>query len=338
MNTLENIINGNKIGGFNFLFKYIPPKKSIKSSIVKVSEIFHEGYEGEFTITCEETYGYTIANSLRRILLSDINGMAPVAISIKNATHEFTTIPGMKETVLNFLIKIRQLRIRTKEDFVILQLKKTGSGPVTTEHLSLVDGVSIINEVTFCHLEGKNSFEAQIAFAKSYGFVRAECHEFSPKIPTNFFTIDSCFSPIKNCSYTVHTSTSGSIKSDIITIKISTDGQITPEEALNEAIAKNINILNALCPNNQEQEEPLSEDYINDTFLNTAIKDITELSVRAKNCLLSNEIDFIKNLVTKTPEQLSSLSGFGQVSLDEVQDYLNKNGLQLGMKIKGGIK
>jgi len=165
----------------------------------------------------------------------------------------------------------------------------------------------------------------------------AEDHEFLPKLNNGFFAIDSYFSPIVQCSYDVQTLTSSSIKSDIIVFKLETDGQITPEEALNEAIGKNITALKYLSPDYKIKED-LNEEEEFDMFLDVQIKDITELSVRAKNCLLSNKIDYIRDLVTKTPEQLSTLSGFGEVSLKEVQEYLNTRGFQLGTKLHGSFK
>lgn len=332
--TDEDITNDFKENKSSNSFRYVSQKKNVKTLIQKVTHIHNN--KANFSIICEETYGYTIANSLRRIILSDIAGLAPVAVKINDIEHEFSTNQDFKENILEIVNNIRKLKIKSSLDFFTLNLKKNGAGPLTTNHIILNENqdLCLLNDITFCHLDTKGFINAKIVFAKGNGFISAEEHEFFPKLNNGFFAIDSYFSPIVKCSYEIQTSTSSSIRSDNISFEIETDGQLTPEEVMNEAIKKNIIALKNLCPEYKEVEESQeSEEY--DMFLEMLIKDIPDLSVRAKNCLLYNKIDYIKDLITKTPEQLSTLSGFGEVSLKEVQEYLNVRGLKLGTKLAG---
>lgn len=335
-----------KNAGMAFDFMYKKDPINIKTEYTKVNTGFRDGLQfGHFNIRCAKTFGYAMAHSLRRILLSSISSYAPVAICIAGAKHEFDVIPDVKETLIEILINIKNLYVtfskeesansetKNEETKYILSLKKKGAGAVFAGELVCPTGAKIVNrDLALCHLDINGSIDMQIIVANGHGYKGANEHIFTPMLPVGFFAIDSYFSPVKRVWYFVNIEDQNH---DIIDIHLETDGRISPEEALREAAKLFASSLIPLANGMLETISTPEEDK-RDEFLYTEIRNIPNLSVRAKNCLTNNGIRTIAELISKTDEELRTMTGFGDVSLNEVINFLSENSLCLGMRIRKG--
>jgi DNA-directed RNA polymerase subunit alpha len=286
----------------------------------------------------ERGFGITIGNSLRRILLSSLQGAAIVSVSFDNVVHEFTTIPGVIEDVTDIILNLKEIRLRLDEaEKAVIRLSKEGEGVVKAGDLESDDLVSILNpeqHIATLNKEGKLSMEMVVKMGK--GYVPAEKNK-GKNQPIGVIPIDAIFSPIQKVNYVVTNARVGQITDyDKLTLEVWTDGSIFPEDA----VAYGAKILKEqMSPfiNFEEEPEPLEEEVeVKDETLNENLfRPVSELelSVRSANCLKNANIKLIGELVQKTEAEMLKTKNFGRKSLNEIKGILENMGLSLGMKL-----
>jgi DNA-directed RNA polymerase subunit alpha len=279
-------------------------------------------------------YGMTLGNSLRRVLLSSIAGAAITSFKVDGASHEFTTVPNVKEDVVEIILNLKGVRFRVFSDEPqTIRLSKKGEGPVTAKDISGNADVEIVNgDHVIAHIDNsKGSLEMDIVVEKGRGY-RAMDEYGDRKMIADMIAIDSIFSPVQRVRYKVENTRVGQMTDlDKLLITIETDGTITPNEAFEEASAILVNQYTALAGQTTvEKGAPLTasgetEDEtsgVDDTpALMTPIEELN-LSARTTNALVNNDIHRLKDLFELSDIELKELKGFGSKALDEVKEKM----------------
>ena len=271
-------------------------------------------------------YGNTLGNSLRRVLLSSIEGSSVVAFKIDGATHEFTTVPGIKEDVIDIMLNIKNIRIKSHSDEPVeLRLEKSGNGTVTAGDIKPNADIEVINPeqviATIDDPKGKLAIDFVVDTGRGYKTIKESSDE---RLYTDMIAIDAMFSPVLRVRYKVDGTRVGQNSNlEKLSLTVETDGTITPQAAFEEAAAILVNQYTALAGATQVEAAPTlgqhSEDE--DSELETSIEDLN-LSARTSNALINNEIRVVRDLVTLSEQDLRELKGFGSKALDEVKDKL----------------
>jgi len=291
----------------------------------------------------ERGYGHTIGNSLRRILLSSLDGAAVVAVRIKGARHEYSTINGVKEDVVNIILNLKRLRVRLHgEGPETLVLSVKGKKEVKASDIRENANVEIINkDLVIAHLESGAELEIELEIARGAGYLTSDEIISRLTLPADFIPMDALFSPIEKVHYIVENARVGhKTDYDKLVLEIWTDGTITPAEAVNKTAALLRRSINPFLPPEESavQSAPEAAGENSAVFgeLNGKLKqsvEMIELSSRASNCLKVAGVCTIGELVTKSEDDLLAVKNFGQKSLNEIKEKLNEMGLSLGMKI-----
>lgn len=277
-------------------------------------------------------YGMTLGNSLRRVLLSSIAGAAVTAFRVEGATHEFTTLPGIKEDVVDIMLNLKGIRFRLfGEDAHTLRISKQGKGTVTAKDIATDADVEIVNPdhviATIDDPKGKLVMDLQVEAGRGYRTIEEGSHR---KI-SDMIALDAIFSPVLRVRYKVENTRVGQMTDlDKLLITIDTDGSISPREAFEEAAAILVNQYTALAGQTRvESAAPMTaksaagdgdeEDEARE--LMTSIEDLN-LSARTTNALINNDIHTIKDLFSLSDAELRDLKGFGSKALDEVKEKL----------------
>lgn len=271
-------------------------------------------------------YGNTLGNSLRRVLLSSIEGAAIVAFRIEGATHEFTTVDGVKEDVVDIMLNLKNIRVKVHSDQPIeLRLEKKGAGVITAGDIKASGDVEIIDpeQVIATIDDPKKSVVMDIVVEAGRGYRTIE-ESSESRLHSDMIALDAVFSPVLRVRYKVASTRVGQETNlDKLDISVETDGSISPREAFEEAAAILVNQYTALAGSTtveaapalgQTQEDEASE-------LNTSIEELG-LTARTANALINNEIRTVHDLVTLSEQDLRELKGFGSKALDEVKDKL----------------
>ena len=289
----------------------------------------------------ERGFATTIGNSLRRILLSSIQGAAITTIKIDGALHEFTTLKDVMEDVSEIILNVKQVRLKLNcEESRRIVIEKKGPGEVTAGDIVPSPYVEILNpEQLICTLTGDSEFKVEMTVEWGKGYQPAEMQE-KEELSIGQIPVDAIFSPVKRLQYVVSQSRVGQQTDyDKLTLEIETDGSIRPEDALAYAakilkdqmtIFINFNEENAEPEKEAEEEgnaEPLNP------YLDKPVDDL-ELSVRSANCLKNAEIYFIGDLAQKTDQEMLKTKNFGRKSLNEIKALLSEMDLTLGMKFE----
>lgn len=279
-------------------------------------------------------YGMTLGNSLRRVLLSSIAGAAVTAFKIEGASHEFTTLPGVKEDIVEIILNLKGVRFRIFSDEPqTIKLSKKGKGPVTAKDIELNADVEVVNkDQVIAHIDNASaSINMDIVVEKGRGY-RAIDESGAKKVISDMIAIDSIFSPVHRVRYKVENTRVGQMTDlDKLLITIETDGTITPREAFEEAAAILVNQYTSLAGQTTvEQGAPLGTvdetsaegDTADDApALMTSIEDLN-LSARTTNALVNNDIHTLKDLFALSDIELRELKGFGSKALDEVKEKM----------------
>lgn len=289
----------------------------------------------------EKGYGMTIGNSLRRVLLSSINGAAVVAVRFEGVDHEFTSIEGIKEDITDIILNIKQINIRyLGESDSTIRLRHKGAKVLTAADIETSGDVDILNrDQIICTLNEEAKIDLEMIVRHGRGYVTADKNR-DEGLPSNYITIDSIFAPIRRVSYSVQNARVGQDTDfDKLTLEVWTNGAVRPDDAVAYA-AKILKEQLTTFVNFDETEEidGISEikdesPKLNEHLFKTV--DALELSVRAANCLENANIKYIGELVTKTESDMLKTKNFGRKSLNEIKDILVEMGLSLGMKIEG---
>jgi DNA-directed RNA polymerase subunit alpha len=286
----------------------------------------------------ERGFGITVGNSLRRILLSSLQGAAITSVKIDGVLHEFSTIPGVKEDATEILLNLKEVRLKLHtEGAKTIRIKADGPKEVKAGDIITGEAVEILNpdhHIATLSRDAKLSVEMVIKTGR--GYVPAERNK-EENQPIGAMAIDSIFSPIKKVNYTVTNARVGQITDyDKLTLEVWTDGSIAPEEAVAHA-AKILKEQLAIFITFEEEEEaegtrePEDNQVLNENLFRSV--DELELSVRSANCLKHANIKYIGDLVQKTEAEILATKNFGRKSLNEIKEILTDMGLSLGMKI-----
>lgn len=287
----------------------------------------HDENSATFVIEPLHTgYGMTLGNSLRRVLLSSIAGAAVTGFKVSGASHEFTTVKGIKEDVVDIMLNVKKLRFRVyTEGPVQLSIKKKGKGAVTGADIQSNSDVEIVNpkQVIATIDDDKSSFEMFLQVETGRGYRPVEAIN---SVPSDMIAVDALFSPVLRVRYKLENTRVGQMTDlDKLHITIDTDGSINPKDAFEEAAAILVNQYTALAGQTRiEQPVDVPEVSVQSddtTELLTPIEDLN-LSARTTNALINNDIHTIKDLVMLSDSELRELKGFGSKALDEVKDKM----------------
>ena len=287
----------------------------------------------------ERGFGHTLGNALRRILLSSMPGCAVVEAEIEGVLHEYTTVEGVQEDVIDILLNLKQLAIKLHEhDEVVLSISKKGPGVVTAADIQTDHDVEIVNQdLVIAHLNSKGSLEMQIKVRQGRGYepVTARGGADEGSRPVGRLQLDATFSPVSRVAYSVENArVEQRTDLDKLVIDIETNGTLDPEEAIRRA-AKILRDQLAVFVDLQGDEEAASqaEEAQVDPVLLRPVDDL-ELTVRSANCLKAESIHYIGDLVQRTEVELLKTPNLGKKSLTEIKDVLAQHGLTLGMKLE----
>jgi len=294
-------------------------------------------FYGKFTCEpLERGFGVTVGNSLRRVLLSSLQGAAITSIKIDGALHEFTSIPDVVEDVTDIVLNLKEVVLKAHSPRPqTLRLEKVGPGPIMAKDIQTTDQVEVLNPdhvIATLTKGGKLSMELLVGTGR--GYVPAERNKL-PNAPIGSVAIDALFSPIRKVNYVVTHSRVGQITDyDKLTIEVWTNGSVRPDDAVAFA-AKILKEQLTIFLNFEEEAETVTtlsaDEEINENLFRSVEE--LELSVRSANCLQNANITLIGELVQRTEAEMLKTKNFGRKSLKEIKELLTEMGLQLGMRI-----
>ena len=285
----------------------------------------------------EKGYALTIGNSLRRILLSSIQGSAITAIQIDGVLHEFSSIKGVREDVTDIVLNVKSLSIKVmskEEKKLVLDVK--GPGEIKAKDIQTNPDVKILNpDLVLCHLDENTKFHMELIASNGKGYRPAEKNK-KDDAPLGLIAIDSLFSPVKKVSYTVENAREGqALDYDKLIMNVETDGSVPAEDAVAYA-ARIFQDQLSLFVNFDEpakiEKPPQSTELVFNKNLLRKVDEL-ELSVRSMNCLKNDNIIYIGDLVQKTEPEMLRTPNFGRKSLNEIKEVLNSMSLYLGMEV-----
>jgi DNA-directed RNA polymerase subunit alpha len=309
----------------------------------QIPRIVHEEVDeqrGVFVIEpLDRGFGHTFGNSLRRVLLSSLEGAAVTSVKIEGVAHEFTTLPGVREDVVDIISSLKNLvcRLHGESPEVEVRLTKRGAGAVTAADIEAPADLEVLNpELVIANLSDKGRLEMTMTIGRGRGYVPAELNR-GPEHTIGVIPIDSLFSPVRRVSYDVEAARVGQRTDyDKLTLDVTTDGSVDPREAIGEAadilirqlaiftdIEKIEGFGEAAAAQAAAAEAPLAHG-----MENFPIEEL-ELGVRSYNCLKRVGIETIGDLVTKSEGELAAIPNFGKKSIEEVKETLATHGLNL---------
>jgi len=294
----------------------------------------------------EAGYGHTVGNSLRRVLLSSLEGAAITAVKIAGAQHEFATLPGVVEDVTDIVLNLKKVKFKANNGHEPkkLSLSVNKEGEITAGDIQEVTGYEVLNpKQIICTVDKKHKFDAELEVRVGRGFATGEENKRTDQ-PIGLIPIDSIFSPVTRVKYAVENTRVGQRTDyDKLILEVWTDGRLTPDDALLQASAILRHHLDVFVNFNEEviefDETPagVSEENMKlKKLLNMSVNEI-ELSVRAANCLNNANITTVGQLAQKTEGEMLKYRNFGKKSLNEIKDKLQQLGLSLGMKFEAGL-
>jgi DNA-directed RNA polymerase subunit alpha len=290
----------------------------------------------------ERGFGSTIGNGLRRVLLSSLEGSAVTQIKVHNAQHEFTTIPGVFEDITDVVLNVKSLVVKNHSDSTrVLRVEKRTAGPILAADIETDESVEILNkDHLLATLTDNVPFIMEMVVENGRGYIPASEHSQNIQ-EIGIIPIDAVYSPVVRVRYGIEETRVGQKTDyDKLTMEIWTNGSVSPEMALVEAakiLRKHLNPFVQYTELGPQVRSPAREGVIGmDAALESKLAmSIAELnlSVRASNCLESENIMTVRDLVTRSEDQLLDVRNFGETTLSEVQQKLRELGLHLGMRL-----
>ena len=266
----------------------------------------------------ERGFGHTLGNALRRILLSSMNGFAPTEITIAGVLHEYSTLDGVQEDVVDILLNVKSVvfKLHGNRTEAVLSLKKTGAGPVYASDFELPHDVEIINpKQVICHLSDNGSIDMEVKVEQGRGYQTVSGRRVTKDNKIGAIQLDASFSPITRVSFDVEAArVEQRTDLDSLILDIETNGSIDPEEAVRMAARILI-------------------DQMSDPVLLRPVDDL-ELTVRSANCLKAEDIYYIGDLIQRTETELLKTPNLGRKSLNEIKEVLASKGLTLGSRLE----
>lgn len=287
----------------------------------------------------ERGYGHTLGNALRRVLLSSMIGYAPTEVSIAGVVHEYSTLDGVQEDVVDLLLNLKGVVFKLESrDVVTVILKRDVEGVVTAGDIELPHDVQVLNpEHVIANLSHGGKLDMQIKVEKGRGYVPGSVRRFpdEPSKAIGRIVLDASFSPVKRVSYTVESArVEQRTDLDRLVMFIDTNGVLSPEEAIRLAariLVEQLSVFAAL--ENTSEPEAVSRAPQVDPILLRPVDDL-ELTVRSANCLKAENIYYIGDLIQRTENELLKTPNLGRKSLNEIKEVLAARGLTLGMKLE----
>ena len=293
----------------------------------------------------ETGYGHTIGTSIRRVLLSSLEGAAITSVKIDGAMHEFTTIEGVVEDVTDVVLNLKKVKFKAhSRDEQVLLLSVNKEGAVTAGDIQTNQNIELVNpNQHICTLDKKKKFEMELVVKIGRGFCPSDENK-RPGQAIGIVAIDSIFSPVTRCRYSVEAARVGNRTDyDRLVLEIWTDGRITPDDALTQAsaiLAHHLDVFVGYDKNAVEFEEAADKQDDEKAklkkLLNMSVNEI-ELSVRAANCLNNANITTVGQLAMKTEQEMLKYRNFGKKSLNEIKEKLTSLALSLGMTFEPGL-
>ena len=315
-------------------------RELIKPKDILIDEDTHAQSYGKFICEpLERGFGITIGNSLRRILLSSLQGAAIVSVKFDEVVHEFSTISNILEDVTNIILNLKEIKLRLIDvEEAVIHLSKRGKGDVTAGDIEKNESVEMFNpeqHIATLNSGGKLNMEMVVKMGKGYVPVGKNEHK---NQEIGIIPLDAVFSPIRKVNYLVSNARVGQVTDyDKLTLELWTDGSVLPEDAvafaakmLKEQMSPFINFKEEPEPVEEEEEE--EEEKLNENLFRPVSE--LELSVRSANCLKNASITLIGELVQKTEGEMLKTKNFGRKSLNEIKGILEEMGLTLGMKLE----
>jgi len=306
-------------------------------------KIVHEEvdeHRGVFVIEpLDRGFGHTFGNSLRRVLLSSLEGAAVTSVKVEGTAHEFTTLPGVREDITDIVLNLKNLISRLHGDSpeVEVHIARKGPGVVTAADIEAPAELEILNpELEIANLSDRGRLELTLTIGRGRGYVPAELNR-GPQHTIGVIPIDSIFSPVRRVAYAVESARVGQRTDyDKLSIDITTDGSVEPKDALAEAaeiLIRQLSIFTDIDKITQRDDVPSIPDGIGpeglpDERAKFPIEEL-ELGVRSYNCLKRVGIETIGDLVMKTENELAAIPNFGKKSIEEVKETLAQQGLTL---------
>jgi DNA-directed RNA polymerase subunit alpha len=314
----------------------------IKPKALDVDKESLTGNYGKFVAKpLERGFGLTLGNSLRRVLLSSLQGAAITAVKIDGVVHEFTPMPDVKEDVAEIILNLKEVRFELHSEEATVVIDKNGPGPVLASDIICSEQISVLNPDQHIATLGKGGkLRAEIQVSRGRGYRPSENNK-AEDMPVGWIPIDSFFSPIRRVNYTVTQSRVGQRTDfDKLTFEVWTDGSVRPEDAVSLG-SKILKDQLSVFLNFEEEPEPVAviKEESGSQFNPNLYRSVEELelSVRSANCLQNANIKYIYELVQKTEAEMLKTKNFGRKSLNEIKDILSEMGLSLGMKLDGFV-
>ncbi|HEY5710799.1 MAG TPA: DNA-directed RNA polymerase subunit alpha [Allosphingosinicella sp.] len=298
----------------------------------------------------ERGFGLTLGNSLRRVLLSSLQGAAVTSIKIEGVLHEFSSLAGVREDVTDIVLNVKQIALRMEgEGPKRLQLSATGPGEITAGQIATTGDIEVMNpDLVICHLDEGATLNMELVAETGKGYVPAASNR-PVDAPIGLIPVDALYSPVRQVSYKVENTRVGQeLDYDKLTLTVDTDGTISPDDAIaysarilqdqlqlfvhfDEGMVQVPTMAGMAAPSQAETEADANQ--LNRYLLKKV--DELELSVRSANCLKNDNIIYIGDLVQKTEAEMLRTPNFGRKSLNEIKEVLASMGLRLGMDIPG---
>lgn len=316
------------LGGLSLMIEIEKPK-------IEFLESNDEGTYGKFILEpLERGYGTTLGNSLRRILLSSLPGVAVTTVKIDRVLHEFSTIPGVKEDVTEIILNLKKLSAKIhNDDTKVIRIEAEGEGVITAGDIIADGDVDILNpDLYIASLSDEGKLNMEITIASGRGYVSAEKNK-EPGQPIGIIPVDSIFTPVTKVNYTVENTRVGQVTDyDKLTLEIWTNGSIKPDEAASlgaKILNEHLNLFIDLTEHVTDVEIMVEkEEDQKEKMLEITIEEL-DLSVRSYNCLKRASINTVEELIQKTEEDMMKVRNLGKKSLEEVQTKLASLGLAL---------
>jgi DNA-directed RNA polymerase subunit alpha len=319
----------------------------------QIPKIVHEDvddHRGVFAIEpLDRGFGYTFGNSLRRVLLSSLEGAAVTSVKVEGTAHEFTTLPGVREDVTDIILNLKNLiaRLHGESPEIEVHIAKKGPGVVTAADIEAPADLEILNpELEIANLSDKGRLEITLTIGRGRGYAAADLNR-GQQHTIGVIPMDSIFSPVRRVAYQVEAARVGQRTDyDKLTIDITTDGSVDPKDALGEAAEILIRQLAIFTDLDRiegfGEADPIEGGATPETALahgmeNYPIEEL-ELGVRSYNCLKRVGIETVGDLVMKSEQELAAIPNFGKKSIEEVRETLQQHGLNLrGENGSGGF-
>ena len=311
----------------------------IEKPKIEIAEISDDNRYGKFICEpLERGYGTTFGNSLRRMLLSSLEGAAITSIRIDGVLHEFSTIPGVRDDVTNIVLNLKQLRFKMEGDEPkVVRIDVEGEKEVTGADVICDSEIEVLNpDLHIATLNGDGKLKMEMTVERGRGYVPADKNK-KPDDPIGVIPIDSIFSPVQRVNYTVQDTRVGNVMDyDRLILEVWTDGSLRPEEAVSKAagiLVMHLRLFQNMDGLPEDEEEALStfpeeEEDESAKVLDMTIEDL-DLSVRSFNCLKRANINTVADLTEKSEDDMMKVRNLGRKSLEEVKNKLEELGLSL---------